>query len=133
MASDHARRLELGLILPTGDAEWVIEAKYEAAGYIEDDDARDWNVDDLYKSLKEGTAAANEEREKRGINDVYLLRMEQLFLVAFFASTLDLLFDAGAVSIVPAVLRRAQLTEGNTLLNLNGQIAKLVGTPWLVS
>jgi uncharacterized membrane-anchored protein len=57
----------LGLILPTGDAEWVIEAKYEAAGYIKDDDARDWNVDDLYKSLKEGTAAANEEREKRGI------------------------------------------------------------------
>lgn len=58
-----------------------------------------------------------------------VLRMEQLYLVAFFASALDLFFDVGAVSIVPAVLRRAKLTEGNTLLNLNGQIAKLVGTP----
>jgi len=58
-----------------------------------------------------------------------VLRMEQLYLVAFLASALDLLFDVGAVSIVPAVLRRAQLTEGNTLLNLNGQVAKLAGKP----
>ncbi|MDF7022125.1 DUF2167 domain-containing protein, partial [Escherichia coli] len=58
----------LGLVMPTSDDdEWMVVAKYEASGYIKDDDARDWNVDDLYKSLKEGTAAANEEREKRGI------------------------------------------------------------------
>ncbi|MCT7306004.1 DUF2167 domain-containing protein [Ralstonia wenshanensis] len=58
----------LGLVMPTSDEdEWMVVAKYEASGYIKDDDARDWNVDDLYKSLKEGTAAANEEREKRGI------------------------------------------------------------------
>ena len=58
----------LGLIMPTSDdEEWMVVAKYEASGYIKDDDAKDWNVDDLYKSLKEGTAAANEERAKRGI------------------------------------------------------------------
>ncbi|WP_426394662.1 DUF2167 domain-containing protein [Ralstonia sp. R-29] len=58
----------LGLVMPTSDdEEWMVVAKYEASGYIKDDDAKDWNVDDLFKSLKEGTAAANEERAKRGI------------------------------------------------------------------
>ncbi|QUP53030.1 DUF2167 domain-containing protein [Ralstonia syzygii] len=57
----------LGLVMPTNGAEWMVVAKYEASGYIKDDDAKDWNVDDLFKSIKEGTDAANEEREKRGI------------------------------------------------------------------
>ncbi|WP_247535360.1 DUF2167 domain-containing protein [Ralstonia pseudosolanacearum] len=57
----------LGLVMPTGGAEWMVVAKYEASGYIKDDDAKDWNVDDLFKSIKEGTDAANAEREKRGI------------------------------------------------------------------
>ena len=62
----------LGLVLPTGDADWMVIAKYEPSGYIRDDDARDWNVDDLYKSLKEGTDHGNVEREKRGIPAVEL-------------------------------------------------------------
>jgi len=58
----------LGLVMPTDEeSDWMVIAEYEASGYIKDDDAKDWNVDDLFKSLKEGTAAANEEREKRGI------------------------------------------------------------------
>lgn len=58
---------ELGLIFPQQDDQhWMIVAEYEASGYIQDDDARNWNVDDLFKSLKEGTEAANEERRKLG-------------------------------------------------------------------
>ncbi|MCL9844807.1 DUF2167 domain-containing protein [Ralstonia solanacearum] len=57
----------LGLVMPTNGAEWMVVAKYEASGYIKDDDAKDWNVDELFNSIKEGTTAANEEREKRGI------------------------------------------------------------------
>ena len=61
----------LGLLMPTSDDdEWMVVAKYEASGYIKDDDAKDWNVDDLYKSLKEGTAADIEERAKRGIAEL---------------------------------------------------------------
>jgi uncharacterized membrane-anchored protein len=57
----------IGLIYPTvDDQDWTMVAEYEPAGYIKDDDARDWNADDLLKSLKEGTAAANEERTKAG-------------------------------------------------------------------
>jgi uncharacterized membrane-anchored protein len=57
----------IGLIYPLKDDQnWAMVAEYEAAGYIKDDDARDWNADELLKSLKEGTAAANEERKKAG-------------------------------------------------------------------
>lgn len=57
----------IGLIYPLReDQDWAMVAEYEAAGYIKDDDARDWNADELLKSLKDGTAAANEERRRAG-------------------------------------------------------------------
>ena len=52
-------KAEVARVRQVGAAE---VAEYEPAGYIKDDDVRDWNADDLLKSLKEGTAAANEER-----------------------------------------------------------------------
>jgi len=48
------------------NSEWLVVARYEPSGYIKDDDARDWNVDDLFKSLKEGTEEGNKERAKLG-------------------------------------------------------------------
>jgi uncharacterized membrane-anchored protein len=64
---NHTDSRELGLIFPQQeDQHWMVVAEYEASGYIQDDDARNWNVDDLFKSLKEGTEAANEERRKNG-------------------------------------------------------------------
>lgn len=64
---NHTDSRELGLIFPQAqDQHWMVVAEYEASGYIQDDDARNWNVDDLFKSLKEGTEAANEERRKNG-------------------------------------------------------------------
>jgi uncharacterized membrane-anchored protein len=63
----------LGLIFPdaaSNDAKtetnWLITVRFEDAGYIKDDDARDWNVDELLKSYREGTDASNEERVKMG-------------------------------------------------------------------
>ncbi len=57
----------LGAIFPADDADWMAVVKFVKEGYIKDDDAKEWNADDLLKSLKEGTEAANEERAKRGI------------------------------------------------------------------
>ncbi|WP_064262404.1 DUF2167 domain-containing protein [Variovorax paradoxus] len=57
----------LGAVFPNNDADWFAVVKFVKEGYIKDDDAKDWNADDLLKSLKEGTEAANEERAKRGI------------------------------------------------------------------
>jgi uncharacterized membrane-anchored protein len=56
----------LGLVRGTGDNHWMVVARYEPSGYIKDDDARDWNVDDLFKSLKDGTEEGNKERQKMG-------------------------------------------------------------------
>lgn len=57
----------VGLIFPQGGAGWFMTVRYEDSGHIKDDDAKDWNADDLLKSYREGTEAANEERVKMGV------------------------------------------------------------------
>jgi len=57
----------LGVIFPADDADWMATVRFVKEGYIKDDDAKDWNADDLLTSLKEGTEATNDERAKRGI------------------------------------------------------------------
>ncbi|PZP93812.1 MAG: DUF2167 domain-containing protein [Variovorax paradoxus] len=57
----------IGTIYPAGEGEWFVVVKFVNEGYIKDDDAKDWNADELLTSLREGTEAANEERAKRGI------------------------------------------------------------------
>jgi uncharacterized membrane-anchored protein len=39
---------------------------------VKDDDARNWKVDEMYKSIQEGTDAANEERSKQGYPELEL-------------------------------------------------------------
>jgi uncharacterized membrane-anchored protein len=56
----------IGLIESSGDSQWLVIARYEPSGYIKDDDAKNWNVDDLFKSLKEGTEEANKRRTEMG-------------------------------------------------------------------
>lgn len=62
-----------GLVFPSDDAGWFITVRYEDSGHIKDDDARDWNADDLLKSYKEGTEASNEERVKMGVAAIEIL------------------------------------------------------------
>jgi len=57
----------VGLIFPKGDAGWFMTVRYEDSGHIKDDDAKDWNADELLKSYREGTEASNEERVKMGV------------------------------------------------------------------
>lgn len=56
-----------------------------------------------------------------------MLGLEQLYMVAFLEAALDIFFDLAAISFVPVVLSRKLLIEGNTLLTINGQIAKVAG------
>lgn len=44
-----------------------VSVRFEPSGYIKDDDAKDWNADELLQNLKDGTEAGNEERRSRGI------------------------------------------------------------------
>lgn len=57
----------LGLVLPaSNEDDWFIDVTYTDSGYVADDDAVDWDVDELMNSILEGTEAGNEERVRRG-------------------------------------------------------------------
>eukprot|EP01137_Pigoraptor_chileana_P001164 Opistho-2@38394 len=56
-----------GLVFPDDQSDWFATLRYEASGYIKDDDAKEWNAEDLLKSYREGTEAQNAEREKMGV------------------------------------------------------------------
>ena len=62
-----------GLIFPQSEDSWFMTVSYEKTGYIKDDDARHWDVDELLSSYKEGTAQANKEREKMGVAGIEVL------------------------------------------------------------
>lgn len=56
----------LGLITPAGEANWWVLLQYIPAGFVKDEDAKDWKADELLTSIKEGTEAANVQRVERG-------------------------------------------------------------------
>jgi uncharacterized membrane-anchored protein len=56
----------VGLIFPQKSSDWFILVEYQPAGHISDDDAKNWDADDLLNQVRTSTAAANEERHKEG-------------------------------------------------------------------
>lgn len=46
--------------------EWYALIDFTKEGYIRDDDAKDWNADELLTTLKDGTESGNEDRIARG-------------------------------------------------------------------
>ncbi len=47
---------------------------YEPSGYIKDDDAKEWDADELLQNLKDGTEAANEHRREIGVTEIEVTR-----------------------------------------------------------
>jgi uncharacterized membrane-anchored protein len=73
----------LGMIVPDSggeegeegeDASWIVVMEYVDSGHIKEDDAKEWNADELLKSLREGTEQGNEERRKLGMGELQVLR-----------------------------------------------------------
>jgi uncharacterized membrane-anchored protein len=65
----------LGVIFPTAtEAEWFVSIDYEPSGYVKDDDARDWDADDLLANLRDGTEQGNERREQMGLPAIEVAR-----------------------------------------------------------
>jgi uncharacterized membrane-anchored protein len=64
----------VGLIVGTKQADqWIVVSQYIKEGYIKDDDAKDWNADELLQSLKDGTEQANKDRVARGFDELAVL------------------------------------------------------------
>jgi uncharacterized membrane-anchored protein len=62
----------LGMVTPGADRNggWFVVVEFADAGYIKDDDAKNWNADDLLKNIKSSTDTTNDERRERGIPEV---------------------------------------------------------------
>ncbi len=61
----------LGTIFPTmGNADWFANIGFVKAGYVKDEEAKDWNADELLTSLREGTEAGNADRLARGFAEI---------------------------------------------------------------
>lgn len=62
----------LGLVVPRSKDNTFsfYELSYEPAGFIKDDDAKDWKADELLQQLRDGTAEGNKRRAAMGIPEM---------------------------------------------------------------
>jgi uncharacterized membrane-anchored protein len=119
---NHGDERVIGLIYPIKpDQDWAMVAEYEPAGYIKDDDARDWNADDLLKSLKEGTVAANEERKQAGFPALEVTGWAEK--PAYEAATHRLVWAATAVQAGAAAGEAAIVNYNTYALGRQGYIS----------
>lgn len=60
-----------GLVFPN-DAQqpWMIDVVFVDAGYIKDDDAKEWDTEAMLTSLKEGNAEQNKVRKEQGLPEL---------------------------------------------------------------
>lgn len=64
----------LGMVLGEDDKDsWAITLKFHKEGYVKDEEAKTWDADELFKSVKEGTEASNEERKKMGGGELHII------------------------------------------------------------
>ncbi len=65
----------VGLFMGTNPGDdWIIEVEYTKEGYVKDEEAKNWNADELLQGLKDGTEAANRDRAERGFTEIEILR-----------------------------------------------------------
>ncbi len=68
----------LGMILPENstpfqDSSYVINITYSEEGYVNDDDAKDINFDELLETMQTSCIESNPYREEQGYDAVYLI------------------------------------------------------------
>jgi uncharacterized membrane-anchored protein len=85
----------IGLIFPEAEeSSWFVTMDYEPSGYIKDDDAKDWDADELLQNLKDGTEAGNEHRREMGVSEIQVTRWVER--PAYDAQTHRLVWSAEA-------------------------------------
>src|SRR5208283_3477279 len=61
----------VGLIFPSsGRPGWFVAIKFIDSGYIKDEEAKEWNAEELLKNMREGTEEGNKERIARGFEPI---------------------------------------------------------------
>lgn len=63
-----------GVIFPEAEeVSYWFDLSYADSGYIKDDDAKDWDIDHMMKSLREGTDEQNTVRQSQGIPEIEII------------------------------------------------------------
>lgn len=55
------------------DSRWMVILRYNDTGHVMDDDARNWDTEELLAELKNGTEEANKIRRERGFDELKVL------------------------------------------------------------
>jgi uncharacterized membrane-anchored protein len=64
----------VGLVVGTHQNDrWLVVIRHVKEGYIKDDDAKNWNADELLKGISEGVEEANKDRAARGFPEMQVL------------------------------------------------------------
>ena len=64
----------VGLVVGTEPNDgWIVVIRYIKEGYIKDDDAKNWNADELLNNLKDGAEEANKDRIARGFPEMQVI------------------------------------------------------------
>ena len=64
----------VGIVVGSGDDDqWIVVVRHIKEGYIKDDDAKNWDRDELLKNLKDGTEEANKDRRTRGFPELEVI------------------------------------------------------------
>jgi uncharacterized membrane-anchored protein len=53
--------------------QWIVVIRYIKEGYIKDDDAKNWNAEELLKNLKDGVDETNKDRSARGFPEMQVI------------------------------------------------------------
>jgi len=53
--------------------DWLVAIRYIKEGYIKDDEAKNWNADELLKNITEGAEQANKDRLARGFPEMQVM------------------------------------------------------------
>ncbi len=107
---------ELATVAKGDQSDWFVIFEWDAMGWVDDSDRADLDADELLASLKEGNAAANEERESRGWSTLELVGWHE-----------PPHYDAATNNLTWAI--KAQ-SEGHLVLN---RMVKLLGRRGVMS
>ncbi|MDJ0851135.1 MAG: DUF2167 domain-containing protein [Myxococcota bacterium] len=74
MSGNPTNGTEMATIAPLAQNEgWFLVFEWADIGYVEDEEGADLDAEALLESLREGTRAANEERERRGWSTIEIV------------------------------------------------------------
>ncbi|CCE06099.1 putative transmembrane protein [Bradyrhizobium sp. STM 3843] len=64
----------VGLVLgKRQNDQWMVVIRHIKEGYIKEDDAKNWNADDLLKNISAGVEQANQDRAARGFPEMQVI------------------------------------------------------------